>query len=65
MQIWVEHSENTFASPRWRESLKPEERDALERSTGKAASQENREPRCLKEDGLRVARWKIVAREWL
>jgi hypothetical protein len=35
------------------------------RRMGKAASQEDREPGCLKEDGLRVGRWKIVARQWL
>jgi hypothetical protein len=65
IRMTFEHFENTFADPRWWESLTPQERDALERRIGKAASQENREPGCLKEDGLRVARWKIVASQWL
>ncbi|MBW4038943.1 MAG: hypothetical protein HIU91_08730 [Acidobacteria bacterium] len=65
IRMTFEHFENTFADPRWWESLTPRERDALERRTGKAAGQENRDRGCLKEDGLRVARWKIVARQWL
>ena len=65
LRFTFEHFENTFADPRWWESLTPQERDALERRTGKAASQENRKADCLKDDGLRVARWKIVARQWL
>jgi hypothetical protein len=65
IRVTFEHFENTFADPRWWESLTTQERDVLERRTGKAASQENREPWCLKDDGLRAARWKIIARQWL
>ena len=65
IRLTFEHFENTFADPRWWECLKPEERDAIERRMGKAASQENRTADCLKDDGLRVASWKVIARQWL
>lgn len=65
VRLTFEHFENTFADPRWWESLKPQERDALEQRLGIAASMQNREAACLQDDSLRVARWKIVARQWL
>jgi hypothetical protein len=65
IRLTFEHFENTFADPRWWESLTHQERDTLERRMGTAASQENRRAECLKDDGLRVARWKIVARQWV
>lgn len=65
VRLTFEHFENTFADPRWWEALTPQERDALERRMGTAASMENRKSDCLRDDGLRAARWKIVARQWL
>jgi SEC-C motif len=61
-----EHFENCFASPIWWEGLQEAQRkNLLQRIALSASSEAIRMPDCLKDDGLRTARWKVVAREWL
>ena len=65
VRLTFEHFENTYADPRWWEGMSTSERDHLLRRLATAASPENRKANCLADDGLRTARWKVIAREWL
>lgn len=57
--------ENTFADPRWWEGLQNSEREHLEQRFVIAADPyTNLSPLFLVEDGRRIARWKVIAREW-
>jgi len=52
---------NTFISPDWWESPGPEAREALERRMASGASHAHpRSSRCLIDDGVRVAQWKVT-----
>jgi hypothetical protein len=65
LRLTFEHFENTYADPRWWEGMSASERDHLLQRLATAASPENRKANCLADDGLRTARWKVIAREWL
>ena len=57
--------ENTFADPRWWKGLQNSEREHLEQRFVIAADPyTNLSPLFLVEDGRRIARWKVIAREW-
>jgi hypothetical protein len=64
VRFTFEHFENTYADPRWWEGLSISERDHLQARFAKAASNEDRKADCLADDGIRTARWKLIAREW-
>lgn len=64
VRLSFEHFENTYADPRWWEGMNVSERTKLLHRFATAASPENRKPTCLVDDGLRTARWKVIAREW-
>lgn len=66
VRFTYEYFENCYASPRWWESLSMGQRNHLLNRIALAGSdQVNREPDCLKDDGLRAATWKVMKREWL
>lgn len=66
VRFTYEHFENCYASPKWWEALSTNQKDVLLRRIALAASdQANRKSNCLLDDGLRVATWKILAREFL
>lgn len=64
VRLSFEHFENTYADPRWWEGMNVSERERLLHRFATAASPENRKLTCLVDDGLRTARWKVIAREW-
>jgi len=65
VRLTYEHFENNFADPRWWEGLPISERQHLEQRMATAGNPDiNREPDCLADDGHRIARWKVVGREW-
>lgn len=64
VRLSFEHFENTYADPRWWEGMETSGRDKLLHRFATAAGPENRKPTCLVDDGLRTARWKVIAREW-
>jgi hypothetical protein len=66
VRLTYEHFENSYASPRWWESLHEEQRShLLDRMALSASSQDLRRADCLLDDGLRTATWKVITREWL
>jgi len=66
VRFTYEHFENCYANPQWWESLSTEQQEVLLRRIALAASdQVNRKSNCLADDGLRVATWKVLAREFL
>lgn len=66
VRFTYEHFENCYASPHWWDSLSEENRTRLLRRIELAASdQVVRRADCLKDDGLRTARWKVLKREWI
>jgi hypothetical protein len=64
VRLTFEHFENTYADPRWWEGMSAFGRNHLLQRFATAASNQNRKPNCLADDGLRTARWKMIAREW-
>ncbi|MEO8167570.1 MAG: hypothetical protein ABI623_04925 [bacterium] len=59
-----EFFENIAISPTWWEGLKKSDRERLQKRTETGLSpMEERSPKCLMDDGLRVVEWKVVARE--
>ena len=64
VRFTFEHFENTYADPRWWEGMSDSERQSLLQRFATAASPQNRRPTCLADDGLRTARWRVIAREW-
>lgn len=66
VRFTYEHFENSYASPRWWEALREDQRQhLLKRMALAASSQYARRADCLLDDGLRTATWKVIAREWL
>jgi hypothetical protein len=54
--------ENIFMAPRWWEGLSQDNREALRHKLQMEASpDESPSPRCLADDGLRVANWEIAS----
>jgi len=65
VRFTFEYFENTYADPRWWEGLNVAKRGHLEQRFATAASSQlNRRASCLIDDGLRTARWKVIAHEW-
>lgn len=64
VRITFEHFENTYADPRWWEGMDGLARQHLLHRMAIAASNNNRKPNCLVNDGIRTARWQVIAREW-
>jgi hypothetical protein len=65
VRLTFEYFENTYADPRWWEGMNVAERiHLLQRFATAASSQQNRKASCLVDDGLRTARWRVIAREW-
>jgi len=66
VRFTYEHFENCFADPQWWDLLSDEQsRQLLARMELAASPTDVRSADCLKDDGLRTARWKVIKREWM
>lgn len=62
LRFTFEFFENTFVNPEWWEALAPEIRDGFLKRMNEAADLTVlRSPRCLVDDGIRVATWNVAA----
>ena len=62
LRFTFEFFENTFVNPEWWEALAPESRDGFLKRMNEAADLTVlRSPRCLVDDGIRVATWNVAA----
>ncbi|WP_041855610.1 hypothetical protein [Candidatus Korobacter versatilis] len=65
IRFTYEYFENCFANPLWWDSLSGVQRERLLARINLAVSPtDDRTPDCLKDDGLRTARWNVIAKEW-
>jgi hypothetical protein len=66
VRFTYEHFENCYADPQWWDSLSGEQQSGLLNRANLAASPTDiRSDECLKDDGLRTARWRVATREWI